>query len=279
MTFESKLLKFVGKLVIWFYDKLNKSELTMPRLLLTDEQWSKLKAIILAQGIYDKANLRMTVEGILYKLRVGCPWRDLPEDFGYWNSIYKRFNDWSTKNKLLASFQLIASDSDNEWTFIDGSIVKAHQHSSGAQKKAVSAIGKSVAGKTSKIHLAVDSMGLPIHFEITGGQVHDSVVATTLVKYTINEDSDYYVADRGYDSQELRDSISKQGSKSAIPRKKNSKTGNDDIDWCLYRYRHLVENAFARLKHFRSIATRYEKLKATYSGMVSLGCILMWLPM
>ena len=122
-------------------------------------------------------------------------------------------------------------------------------------------------------------MGLPIHFEITGGQVHDSVVAETLVKSTIGEDSDYYIADRGYDSQELRDSIAKYGSKSAIPRKRNSKIGNDDIDWCLYKYRHLVENAFARLKHFRSIATRYEKLKTTYCGMVSLGCMLMWLPM
>ena len=46
-----------------------------------------------------------------------------------------------------------------------------------------------------------------------------------------------------------------------IPKKQNSKTGNGDIDWCLYKYRHLVENAFERLKHFRSIATRYDKLK------------------
>ncbi|MGP9630189.1 transposase, partial [Halomonas sp. AOP42-C1-46] len=54
----------------------------MPRLMLTDEHWSKLKPILLQQRIHDKADLRMTVEGILYRLRTGCQWRDLPDDFG-----------------------------------------------------------------------------------------------------------------------------------------------------------------------------------------------------
>lgn len=251
----------------------------MPRLLLKDEEWSKLRLIMLEQGIYDKANLRTTVEGILYKLRVGCPWRDLPHSFGYWNSIYKRFNDWSSKGKLWAIFKAVVTEPDHEWTFLDGTIVKAHQHSSGARKEAETGIGRSVAGNTSKIHLAVDSMGLPIHFEITGGEVHDSKLAAKLVELTISKDSEYYIEDRGYDSETLRLHIKQYGSNSIIPRKKNSKTSNEDIDWCLYKYRHLVENAFARLKHFRSIATRYEKLKANYAGMLSLGCTLMWLPM
>lgn len=55
----------------------------MPRLMLTDEHWSKLKPILLQQRIHDKADLRMTVEGILYRLRTGCQWRDLPDDFGH----------------------------------------------------------------------------------------------------------------------------------------------------------------------------------------------------
>jgi transposase len=50
----------------------------MPRLLLNDELWSKLKKILLQEGIYNKRNLRLMVEGMLYRLRVGCPWRDLP---------------------------------------------------------------------------------------------------------------------------------------------------------------------------------------------------------
>ena len=61
----------------------------MPRFLLTDEYWSKLRPIMLESGVYDKPSLRQTVEGILYRLRVGCPWRDLPDDFGPWNSVFK----------------------------------------------------------------------------------------------------------------------------------------------------------------------------------------------
>jgi transposase len=84
------------------------------------------------QGIYDKPNLRMMVEGMLYRMRVGCPWRDLPSMFGFWSSVYKKFNRWSSKNKLISIFKALIQDPDLEWEFIDGSIVKAHQHSSGA---------------------------------------------------------------------------------------------------------------------------------------------------
>jgi hypothetical protein len=57
-----------------------------------------------------------------------------------------------------------------------------------------------------------------------------------------------------------------------IPRKRNSLKGNADMDWGLYRYRHLVENAFARLKQYRAIATRYDKLKRNYESMVAIAC-------
>ncbi len=54
----------------------------MPRLMLSDEHWSKLKVILLHNDIYNKRDLRMTVEGMLYRMRTGCPWRDLPKAFG-----------------------------------------------------------------------------------------------------------------------------------------------------------------------------------------------------
>lgn len=249
----------------------------MPRIMLMDEFWSKLKPVMLDAGIYDKPKLRLTTEAILYRLRVGCPWRDLPIDFGSWNTIYKRFNEWSEKGKLLKIFTALATNPDCEWKFIDGSIVKAHQHSSGAGKGCETAIGKSVAGNTTKIHMAVDSFGLPISFQITGGEVHDCKVAPDLVSTL--PDGGFTVADRGYDSEALREQIKAQDSTPVIPRKKNSKAGNDDIDWCLYKYRHLVENIFARLKHFRAIATRYDKLKRNFMGMLLLACAYIWLPL
>jgi hypothetical protein len=77
-------------------------------------------------------------------------------------------------------FRALRYEPDLEWEFIDGSIIKAHQHSTGARTEDDEGIGKSVVGNTTKIHMAVDSYGLPIEFYITGGEVHDSKAAPTL---------------------------------------------------------------------------------------------------
>lgn len=249
----------------------------MPRLMLTEEHWSKLRPIMLENGIYDKPNLRIMIEGMLYRMRVGCPWRDLPSDFGSWNAIFQKFNRWSSQNKLIDIFKALAQEPDLEWEFIDGSIVKAHQHSAGAVGSKEQAIGKSVSGNSTKIHMVSDAFGLPIEFEITGGEVHDCKIAPIIIEKLPS--ADYTIADKGYDSEELRDQIRKNNSIPIIPRKSNSKTGNSEIDWGLYKHRHLVENLFARLKHFRSIATRYDKLKRNFASMLALACSFLWLPM
>lgn len=246
--------------------------------MLTDEQWLKLKPILLDCRIYDKPNLRDTVEGILYKLKEGCTWRAVPFYFGNWNSIFRNFSNWCINDKLFNAFKVAALDCDLEWVFIDGSIVSTHQHATGGSQKSEvgdHGIGKSVQGYSTKIHMAVDSHGNPIDFEITGGQVHDAKVACRLLdKLPFCE---YTIADKGYDSSVIRDKIRSRNSYSVIPKKRNSKTGNDDLDWHLYKLRHLVENAFARLKHFRSIATRYDKLKRNFKGMLSLACLFIWI--
>ena len=249
----------------------------MTRLMLTEEHWCKLKPIMLQYGIYDKPDLRIMIEGMLYRMRVGCPWRDLPSDFGSWNSIFQKFNRWSSQNKLIEIFKALVQKPDLEWEFIDGSIVKAHQHSTGASSTEEQAIGKSVGGNSTKIHMATDSFGLPIEFELTGGEVHDCKIAPMVIEKLPS--AKYTIADKGYDSEDVREQIRKKGSIPIIPRKCNSKTGNHEIDWSLYKYRHLVENLFARLKHFRSIATRYDKLKRNFSSMLALACSYLWLPM
>jgi transposase len=244
--------------------------------MLTDELWAKLSPIIFNNGIYDKPSLRVTIEGILYRLRVGCPWRDLPrEQFGDWNKIYKRFNDWSRDGKLMVIFKALSAVADMEWKFIDGSIVKAHQHSCGARKGEERAIGKSVAGNTSKIHMVTDSNGNPIDFEITEGQVHDIQKAVELVERTPR--SEYTVGDKGYDGEYLRWVIRQCNSIPVIPKKKNSISTNQQYDKDIYRLRHLVENLFARLKHFRGIATRFDKLKRNYVGTLAIACAYLWL--
>ncbi len=254
-----------------------RSEFTMARQMLSNKHWSKLRKIMRNIGIYIKPNLRMTVEGIFYRIRVGCPWRDIPPEFGKWESVYQAFNRWSRKGKITDIFNLLVVEPDTEWEFIDGSYVKAHQHSTGAASSENEAIGLSRGGNTTKIHMAVDSGGLPIHFKITGGEVHDNVVAEELI--VALPTADYIIADKGYDSEATRNAIKKTGASPVIPRKKNSKIGNDEMDWCLYKYRHLVENVFARLKHFRAVATRYDKLKINFESSVALAAGFLWLPM
>lgn len=158
---------------------------------------------------------------------------------------------------------------------IDGSVVKAHQHTTGARKAEVSAIGKSVGGNTTKIHIVVDSCGNPIDFEVTEGQVHDITQATELVERT--PESTYTIADKGYDGEYFRWEIEECNSIAVIPRKENSKIGNEDLDSDIYKLRYLVENVFARLKHFRAITTRYDKLKRNFEGMLCLACSFIWL--
>ena len=118
----------------------------MPRLMLSDEHWLKLRPIMLRTGVYDKRELRSTVEGILYRLRARCPWRDLPDHFGNWNTVYRRFNEWSFKGKLLKIFENLVENPDLEWEFIDGPYVRAHQHSAGAAIGREAAIGNSRGG-------------------------------------------------------------------------------------------------------------------------------------
>lgn len=249
----------------------------MPRLFLNDERWSKLERILLQVSIYNKPGLRMVVEGVLYRMRVGCPWRDLPAVFGHWNKVYKRFNAWSATGKWLKIFQFLVVEPDMEWVFLDGSYVKAHQHSAGAAGGAEQAIGKSRGGNTRKIHLAVDAYGLPIAFDITAGHIHDCTAAPELIDRLPATDA--IVADKGYDSERLREQIQSKGSRVVIPRKRNSVKGNADLDTGLYRYRHLVENAFCRLKQYRAVASRFDKLKRNYESMVAVACSIFWLPM
>jgi transposase len=249
----------------------------MPRLLLSDEHWPKLREILLHKTIYNKRDLRLTVEGMLYRMRTGCPWRDLPKAFGGWSKVYKRFNAWSASGKWLKVFQTLVTDPDMEWVFIDGSYAKAHQHSAGAASGGDEAIGKSRAGNTSKIHLAVDACGLPIALEITGGQVNDCTQAPALIAKLPTAET--IIADKGYDSEKIRTQIEQQGAQVVIPRKRNSMKGNADLDRGLYRNRHLVENAFARLKHYRAVASRFDKLKRNYESVVAMACAFLWLPM
>lgn len=247
--------------------------------MLTDKRWEKLLQVMMSTGrIYNKPEHRMTFEGILFRLRTGIPWRDLPTEFGDWSAVYRRFNLWSKKGLLDILFNELAKNSDYDWVFADGSIVKAHQHSSGAATQDSECIGKSRGGNSTKIYLVVDSGGLPIYFELSEGQRNDIARAESLVEHL--KEVNIFIADKGYDSEALRAYIDAKGGETIIPKRNYGQDiDKESVDWSLYKYRHLVENAFARIKHFRSISTRYDKLARNYASMVSLAFALMCLPM
>ena len=165
-------------------------------------------------------------------------------------------------------FFSLRKEIDTEWVFVDGSYVRCHQHESGARLGEDRAIGQSRGGATTKIHLSCDADGYPLDFKITGGEVHDSQVADELIEMI--GQADYFIADKGYDSEVIRDKARSNGMIPIIPKRANAKKPNPDFDRYLYKLRHLVENMFARLKHFRSIATRYEKLARNFKSMLYL---------
>jgi putative transposase len=108
----------------------------MDRLVLSDEQWDKMSGLIIGrpdQRGSTGRNNRLFVEGVLWIVRTGSPWRDLPEAFGEWNGVFRRFSRWSRKGVWQGIFEAMSNDPDFEYLIIDSTIVRAHQHASGAK--------------------------------------------------------------------------------------------------------------------------------------------------
>ena len=100
----------------------------MRRHALRDDQWDRMKDLL-------PGSEGWVVEAVLYRYRAGIAWRDLPERFGDPIKIHTRFSRWAKTGVWKRLFELLAADADNEYAMIDSTIVRAHQHSAGAQKK------------------------------------------------------------------------------------------------------------------------------------------------
>ena len=157
---------------------------------------------------------------------------------------------------------------------IDGSIIRAHQHAAGAvggQDK--QALGRSCGGFSTKIHVKVDALGLPLKFELTAGQAQEITMADQLFD---NEFCKYMLADRGYDSNNFRNNLVANGVQAVIPTKINRLT-QIEHDIHIYKERNIVERFFNRIKHFRRIATRYDKTSIMFMGSLVMIGIILWL--
>ena len=135
-------------------------------------------------------------------------------------------------------------------------------------------MGRSRGGLTTKIHALVDANGMPIALKLTEGQAHDGRSAVDMLD-DIGADQ-VLLADRAYDSDALRKTLAERGAWANIkpmPNRLNVPAFNS----FLYRYRNLVERFFNKLKHFRAVATRYEKHDANYLALVKLASARIWM--
>ena len=135
-------------------------------------------------------------------------------------------------------------------------------------------MGRSRGGLTTKIHAVTDKKGLPVRLSISAGQMHDSVPAKALL--TGLKPGQIILGDKAYDADDLRRHIEDQGAAPNIPSKTNRRW-KSCFSKVLYRDRNLIERFFNKIKYFRRVATRYDKLPSAFLAMIKLASIRLWL--
>ena len=135
------------------------------------------------------------------------------------------------------------------------------------------ALGRSRGGFSTKIHACVDALGNPLRFLLTGGQRHDITQADDLIA---EFDFERVIADRSYDADEFLSLIAEKEAEAVIPPRKNRKEQRE-YDHHLYKERHLIECFFNKIKHYRRLFSRFEKLDQRLLGFLSLAGTLIWL--
>ena len=135
-------------------------------------------------------------------------------------------------------------------------------------------MGRSRGGLTTKIHALVDACGLPIALKLTEGQAHDGRAAVDMLSSL--EAGDILLADAAYDSDALRQDLAARGAWANVKPLRNRRA-KPVFSSFLYRYRNLVERFFNKLKHFRAVATRYDKRPENYLASVKLASVRIWM--
>ena len=141
------------------------------------------------------------------------------------------------------------------------------------KKEGAQSLGRSRGGFSTKIHLATDALGNALRFILTGGERNDITQAEQLIE---NLAADYVIADKGYDSAAFILKLKEQNSEAVIPSRINHKVQRE-IDKHLYKERHLIENQIGKLKHFRRVFSRFDKLAKNYLSFIYFASTIVWL--
>ncbi|MFG2546456.1 IS5 family transposase [Streptomyces sp. NPDC048594] len=285
---------------------------------LTDAAWERIGPLLPRVDGRGRPwrDHRQVVNGVLWRLRTGAPWRDLPERYGPWQTVYERFARWETDGTWARLLEYVQVKDDAvgtvEWTVsVDSTINRAHQHAAGARKKGAlaqdeledpphstlgQALGRSRGGLTTKVHLAADGRGLPLAIVVTPSNVNDSTVfdkvldAVRVPRLSAGRPRrrpETVIADKAYSSRAIRTGLRRRGIRAVVPersdqmanRKRRGSAGGRPpaFDPEQYKARNVVERCFSRLKQFRAVATRFDKLAARYLAGLRLASLLLWL--
>lgn len=210
---------------------------------LTEERWARLEPLLPKprRGPQPR-DLRRTINGVLWILRTGAPWRDLPTCYGPWQTAASRFYRWRAAgvwNAILAALQQQGDAAGQlDWSahFVDGTVIRAHQHAAGARrvggKQGAQALGRSQGGFSTKLHLRAERAGKPITCLLTAGQRHEQSVFEALVDQGAVKRASRgrprlrpkrMVGDKGYSSGKARRMLRRRHVTPVLPAKSNER--------------------------------------------------------
>lgn len=214
------------------------------------------------------------ITAIWYVLRTGCPWRDVPAQFGPWSSVYTRWRRWCASGLWARILALLARQATGQLRHLDCSHIKLHQDGANPPGgQAQQAIGRTKGGINTKLAAVVDAHGRAVQLCLAPGQQHDLKAVVPLLPALRHR---HAVADRGFDADTFHATLRHGGVRACI-RPKRGRGWRHAFHRGYYRRRHRVENFFCRLKRHRRISTRYDKLASTYLAFVQFAAALDWL--
>jgi transposase len=260
-----------------------------PTYQLSDEQWAQIEPLLPKNGQRGGQwkDHRLMIDAMLWVSSDGGRWRNLPERFGPWQSVYDRFRSWTRRglwDRILRHLQARKMNSDEiDWELfaVDGTVIRAHQSAAGAGKKKPvgepedHALGRSQGGFSTKLHLICDGEGTPLAVAVSPGEEHETQQFVPLMEEATAwpQQPEKLAGDKGYSADWIRDWLQERGIEPVIPYKSNEKGRKKKFDRATYRRRNIIERCVNSLKWFRRVATRYEKLAIHYVGMVTLAII------
>ncbi|MBY0170535.1 IS5 family transposase [Micrococcus luteus] len=284
---------------------------------LSDAQWELIAPMLptrTGRAGRPFSDARTIVEAIIYRYRCGIPWRDLPEVYGPWQTVWtwhRRMAEEGTWDAVLARLTA-AADAEGliDWLVsVDSTIARAHQHATNTtrltgggsnyknprEEPADHGIGRSRGGLSTKIHQLVDGTGLPLVSLITPGQAGDSPMLLPLLEQLRvtrpagrpRTRPEAVLGDKAYSSRAIRQHLRSRGIVAVIPepsdqqghRKRRGSRGGRPVGYDVEddKGRNVVERGFNEDKQWRGLATRYDKLALTYRGGAVLRAITLWL--